>query len=131
MKKLSGLRGRMGAILAGLVPLGALAATPNVDLGLQVSSFDCHGTRDRFSYVATWTDRVLSDVYNVKLGNACTLDGQPCTTNARQSCTARCTKGRCRAAFTSCRTGRAGYLYVVAANGKGVQERRYPAPDCR
>ncbi|HVY07503.1 MAG TPA: hypothetical protein VHB46_16125 [Burkholderiales bacterium] len=109
----------------------ATAATPLVDFGIVTSDFDCHGTTDRFSFVATWPDLVESGAYNIKLGNQCTLDGQQCTTNSAKSCQAKCSKGKCRAEFSACQTARGGAFSVVAVNAKGYQEKRYAVPTCK
>ncbi len=116
------------ALLLG-VHLLAPAAPARVDV--EVSGFDCRGAKDSYSYVATWPDVADAGTYYIKLGNQCVLDRQQCTTNAPKSCRATCVKGRCRAEFGACRTGRAGYVIVFAANGQATGEKRFAAPACR
>ncbi len=126
--------GQMRFALVAFLTVGpletALAAAPKVDYSLNISSINCEG-KDRFSYVATWSDVVNSGTYYVKVTNACQLNGQQCTTNAK-ACQATCTKGQCQGEFKSCQTGRAASVFVVPTNGAGAaQERRYSAPTCR
>ena len=120
---------RCAALLLGIPLLAAAAAPARVQV--EVSGFDCHGSRDTYSYVATWPDAASSGSYLVKLGNQCVLGGRQCTTNARRSCEAACAAGRCRAEFVSCRVGAPGYLIVYARNGGALGENRYRPPPCR
>lgn len=124
-----------GLLLMTAMPSVAFAAAKNIDFGIEVSSFDCHGSADRFSFVATWSDLVDAGAYNIKLGNQCVMAnsvaGKQCTTNSPTSCRAPCAKGKCRAEFSSCLTGRPGAFSVVSINGLGYHEKRYAVPDCR
>ena len=124
-----------GLLLMIAIPPTAFSAAKNIDLGIEVSSFDCHGSADRFSFVATWSDLVGSGAYNIKLGNQCVMSNsvasKQCTTNSPTSCRAPCAKGKCRAEFSACQTGRPGAFSVVATNGLGYHEKKYAVPDCK
>jgi hypothetical protein len=135
MTKLQKCLALTGLILVLASSSTVFAAAKDVDFGIEVSSFDCHGSIDRFSFVATWSDLVGSGAYNIKLGNQCVMAnsvaGKQCTTNSPTSCRAPCTRGKCRAEFSSCHTGRPGAFSVVSTNGLGYHEKKYAVPDCK
>lgn len=125
MKYLSGV---LLAVLLG-ANFAAYGVAKRGTFDINVSSITCQGTK--FSYVATWPDAASSSAYNIKLGNQCKLGVQQCTTNSAQSCTAKCTNGKCQADFNSCLTSGAGSLSVVATNGTMYQEKKYAVPVCK
>ena len=135
MKKLRILLALTGLLMMMAIHPTVFAAAKNIDFGIEVSSFDCHGSVDRFSFVATWSDLVGSGAYNIKLGNQCVMAnsvaGKQCTTNSPMSCRAPCAKGKCRAEFSSCQTGRPGAFSVVSTNGLGYHEKKYTVPNCK